>query len=285
MTRIGIMEGRLVPPYNNRIQCFPKDNWSQEFALAAQAGLECIEWIYDGHGLELNPFTSSAGLEQIKTFSQQSSVGVLSICADYFMENPLVRASVVELSERLQTLSALMRSCQVLMVNRIVLPFVDASQINTDEEFESVIEVLKKSLNVADETDVEIHLETSLAPARFAALLNRLPHPKLKVNYDSGNSASLGYHPFDEFRAYGSRVGSVHIKDRIKGGGTVALGSGNVDFPALGESLKKINYTGDFILQVARGITGEEVIWARQNHAFVVDFLSRYKIGSYGPGA
>ena len=37
----------------------------------------------------------------------------------------------------------------------------------------------------------------------------------IKVNYDSGNSASLGYDPTDEFAAYGERVGSVHIKDRV----------------------------------------------------------------------
>lgn len=282
MTRIGIMQGRLVPPYNNRIQCFPKDNWMQEFEFASHANLQCIEWIYDRHGLELNPITSSAGLDQIKMLAQQSAIAVLSVCADYFMEKPLVRATAAELRERLQTLSALMRSCQAIKANRIVLPFVDASQINTNQEFESVVEVLKKALYISDETDIEIHLETSLPPARFAELLNRLPHPKLKVNYDSGNSASLGYHPYDEFRAYGNRIGSVHIKDRIKGGGTVALGSGNVDFPALGESLEKISYTGDFILQVVRGISGEEVIWARQNHAFVIELLRKYKIGSYG---
>ena len=66
----------------------------------------------------------------------------------------------------------------------------------------------------------------------------------LKVNYDSGNSSSLGYHPRDEFAAYGCRVGSVHIKDRVRGGGTVPLGTGNADFPALFAALKKIAYRG-----------------------------------------
>ena len=42
---------------------------------------------------------------------------------------------------------------------------------------------------------IELHLETSLAPAEFVKLLDRMPHPKLKVNYDSGNSSSLGYAP------------------------------------------------------------------------------------------
>jgi L-ribulose-5-phosphate 3-epimerase len=120
-----------------------------------------------------------------------------------------------------------------------------------------------------------VHLETSLSPSRFADLLARLPHPMLKVNYDSGNSASLGYHPRDEFASYGGRVGSVHIKDRLRGGGTVPLRSGDMDFQALFECLNKVGYDRDFVLQVARGTDGDEVSWARANREFVLDHLAR----------
>jgi hexulose-6-phosphate isomerase len=100
-----------------------------------------------------------------------------------------------------------------------------------------------------------------------------LPHPSIKVNYDSGNSSSLGYRPAEEFAAYGKRVGSVHIKDRVCGGGTVPLGEGDADFPALFEALRRVEYRGDFILQVARGPEGDEVAWARTNRAFVEHYL------------
>jgi hexulose-6-phosphate isomerase len=89
------------------------------------------------------------------------------------------------------------------------------------------------------------------------------------VNYDSGNSASLGYRPRDEFAAYGARVGSVHIKDRRRGGGTVPLGTGDTDFPALFDCLRAAGYRGDFILQAARGRPGDEVAWATANRSFV----------------
>jgi hexulose-6-phosphate isomerase len=128
---------------------------------------------------------------------------------------------------------------------------------------------LKAALPFAEETQVEIHLETSLGPSEFAKLLEPLPHSQLKVNYDSGNSSSLGYAPAEEFAAYGDRIGSVHIKDRLLNGGTVPLGTGNANFPALFSGLEKIGYRGDFTLQVARGIPGDEVNWAKQNLAFV----------------
>ena len=126
----------------------------------------------------------------------------------------------------------------------------------------------------AETAGVELHLETSLDPAGFASLLDLIPHPMVKVNYDAGNSASLGYAPADEFAAYGDRVGSVHIKDRVLGGSTVPLGGGSTDFDSLFACLAEQRYQGDFVLQVARGTDGDEVDWARHNVEFVRTHLS-----------
>jgi len=271
MTLIGIMQGRMVPPTDNRIQCFPRERWADEFELAAQAGLDCLEWIYDLYGADVNPLATDPGMEKLREFSRQHKVRILSICADYFMDKPLVRASQAELEDRLGTLYWLMERGRLLGINRMVIPFVDASRIDTQAEFDGVAALLKRILEETRETGIEIHLETSLTPARFAELLARLPDPRLKVNYDSGNSSSLGYAPREEFAAYGGRVGSVHIKDRLFGASTVPLGTGDADFVALAESLRKVTYKGDFILQVARGASGDEVAWARQNRKFVLE--------------
>ncbi|MGA2505765.1 MAG: sugar phosphate isomerase/epimerase family protein [Anaerolineales bacterium] len=270
MTLIGTMQGRLVPPIDNRIQCFPRKNWSDEFELGIQAGIDCIEWIYDLFGADVNPIASDAGIAQIKSLTQKTGVQVLSICADYFMERPLVRASPSEMAERLAMMDWLLGRGHTLGINRMVVPFVDASRIETDAELEGVVETLQSILVVADRIGIEIHLETSLPPTRFAILLDRLPHPLLKANYDSGNSSSLGYKPREEFAAYGKRVGSVHIKDRVKGGSTVVPGTGDADFVELAKSLKMVSYPGDFILQVARGVSGSEVKWIQQNREFVL---------------
>lgn len=270
MTLIGIMQGRLVPPTDNRIQCFPRQRWADEFSLASQAGLDCIEWIYDLYGADVNPLATQAGVQRLKELSQQHGVKILSICADYFMDKPLVRANEAELEERLHTLYWLLERGQLVGINRMVIPFVDASRIETQAEFDGVVVLLKRVLQEAGKTGIEIHLETSLNPARFADLLAQLPHPLLKANYDSGNSSSLGYHPAEEFAAYGERVGSVHIKDRLLGASTVPLGTGDADFTALSESLRQVSYQGDFILQAARGTSGDEVAWARHNREFVL---------------
>jgi hexulose-6-phosphate isomerase len=158
-----------------------------------------------------------------------------------------------------------MTQAAALNVNRIVVPFVDASSIRSAADFDGVVHGIGAMQDLIDRTKVELHLETSLSPSEFASLLAQLPHRGVKVNYDSGNSASLGFRPADEFAAYGARVGSVHLKDRRHGGSTVPLGEGDTDFAALFECLRAVSYSGDFILQVARGTEGDELEWTRRN--------------------
>ncbi|HXM10299.1 MAG TPA: sugar phosphate isomerase/epimerase family protein [Terriglobales bacterium] len=269
MTKLGIMEGRLLPPEDGRFQCFPRNQWESEFAQAAKVPFNYIEWVYDLYGHDMNPLGNRAGMERLKNLTQSSGVSIRSVCADYFMDKPFVRCGEQELDERLQELAHILRNGRAVGVNRVVIPFVDASAIRSKEDLAAVQDALKAAMPFAEETGIEIHLETSLGPAEFAKLLNCVPHPKLRVNYDSGNSASLGYSPTNEFAAYGDRIGSVHIKDRVLNGGTVPLGTGSADFPALFSCLERIEYRGDFTLQVARGTPGDEVAWAKRNLAFV----------------
>ncbi len=265
---IGIMQGRLLPPVNDKIQAFPPDNWADEFPNAAAVGLDAIEWIYESWAADANPLGSSEGIAQLKQLMQTHSVIVRSVCADYFMEYPLVRATKSELAERLDKLEWLLGRCAQAGITRLVLPFVDASSIKTAAEQAGVIAALKRALPAAGHHNVELHLETDLAPNVFRDFLAHIPHPSLKVNYDSGNSAALGYNAQDEFAAYGERIGSVHIKDRLLRGTTVPLDSGAADLPAVFDGLRRLGYAGDFILQVARGEPGNEIAWAKQNRAF-----------------
>lgn len=270
---IGIMQGRLSPPVAGRIQAFPAEQWRDEFPRAADAGLGYIEWIYETYGRDSNPLCTDAGIGEMRALSSRHGVAVRSVCADYFMEHTLVRADGSVLAERLEHLRWLIGRSSAAGIERIVLPFVDASEVRTTDEEAALVAVLTRAERDASAAGVELHLEMSFGPERFAAFLERLP-PTIRVNYDSGNSAALGYDVAEEFRAYGARIGSVHVKDRLRGGTTVPLGQGGADLPAFFAGLKKIRYTGDVILQVARGAIGGEVDWARQNRRLVEAALS-----------
>jgi L-ribulose-5-phosphate 3-epimerase len=275
MPRIAIMQGRLLPPQHGCFQYFPRDRWRDEFSYASKVGLDAIEWIYDLQGAEVNPLASDAGIAQMRALSHQHGIDVVSVCADYFMDRPFATASPAEFAELTRHLLWLIDRCRQAGFVRAVLPFVDASRIQSPAQQEAIVEMLREVLPCAAKAGVELHLETSLDSNDFAILLALLPHPFLKVNYDSGNSSSLGYDVKLELAAYGSRIGSVHIKDRVQGGGTVPLGTGDANIPLLLSSLKALSYEGDFVLQTARSTAGEEIEWACKNVAYLRQELER----------
>jgi hexulose-6-phosphate isomerase len=271
--RLAVMQGRLLPPSDGCFQCFPREHWREEFPLAAEASLDAIEWIYDSPGESENPMGTDDGLAEMRRLSEKSNISVVSVCADYFMECPLAKAGATESEERIDKLLWLLDRCKVAGVRRVVIPFVDNSRIDNDADEARVVEVLRRVLGYAERANTELHLETSLDSQRFASLLDKLPHPYLKVNYDAGNSASLGYDVLEEIAAYGDRIGSVHIKDRVRGGGTVPLGTGNANIPVLLSQLLRIGYKGDFVMQIARGEAGKELPWIRHNRELVLSQL------------
>jgi hexulose-6-phosphate isomerase len=235
--------------------------------------LDYIEWIYDEYGHAANPLTNEEGITELNAFKEQYGIATPAICADWLMDFPLVRCSEQECSQRTMVLHRLFHWGQRIGATRLVLPFVDASSMRTEEEKHDVLRVLEHTLPLAEETGIEIHLEADLCPDDFARFLVAIPHPMVKVNYDTGNSSGLGYVAREEFAAYGARIGSVHIKDRLRkpdgGVATMPLGQGSADFEDVFSSIRSINYRGSFTLQAARGVAGDEVSWLRQQIAFV----------------
>jgi L-ribulose-5-phosphate 3-epimerase len=272
-TKFGIMQGRLGPPEDGRFQSFPRNSWRQEIARAQEAQLDYIEWIYDDYGATANPIATDEGIAELNTLKQQHGIATPALCGDWFMDFPFVRCTDQERTRREGVLHDLLRKAKKIGAWRTVLPFVDNSKIQTEEEKQVVLGILKRALPVAEETGVEMHLEADFNPADFAAFLGRIPHPMVKVNYDTGNSSGLGYVAHEEFASYGHRIGSIHIKDRLRkpGGGvaTKPLGEGSADFDDIFSSIRKIGYAGGFTLQVARGGDGDEVNWAKQQLAFI----------------
>ncbi|MBM3852002.1 MAG: sugar phosphate isomerase/epimerase [Verrucomicrobia bacterium] len=252
LPKIGIMQGRLSPPVGGRIQAFPAATWHAEFELAAKLGLASIEWIVESP-LPSNPLMTAAGAADVRTVVQRTGVAVDFVIADYFMESPFVRMSASTAEHNRTVLATLLEHAAKLGARGVEIPCVDASEIRTRAEEDELASALAPALAQAERLGVELGLETSLPPERFRALLERIGHPRIRANYDTGNSASLGYDPAEEFAAYGPWINNVHIKDRRHGGGTVPLGQGDTNIPRVLKLLSGIPYRGDYILQAARG--------------------------------
>lgn len=269
MVEIGIMQGRLLPPFKGRFQAFPASGWEEEFPRAAAAGLACIEWIYEKPGEQQNPFRTSEGQAVLKSLSAKHQVGVRSICADYYMTELLVADDGTEIEENISHLEWLLGQARTMDIQYIVLPFVDSSSALVPARLARLADLMRTLAPRAEQAGVELHLETDLPPEPFRDLLQAVDSPWIRANYDIGNSSGLGYDPVAEFDAYGSWIGSLHVKDRVLGGGTVPLGTGNADIPKCLGLLHKYGFKRWLILQAARDESRDHVDWARENRMFV----------------
>jgi L-ribulose-5-phosphate 3-epimerase len=274
----GIMQGRLAPPEDGRFQSFPRAAWRDEIPRARAAGLDYIEWIHDDYDKGANPIFTPEGRAELAALKAASTIQTPALCGDWFMDFPFLRCTPEEREEREQHLHDLLPIAAGIGAHRMVIPIVDNSRIVTEEDKNIIQEVLERALPVAEQWGVELHLETDLNPRNFAAFLARIPHPMLKVNWDSGNSSGLGYIASEEFAAYGDRIGSIHIKDRYRkpegGIETRPLGTGSADFDDVFACMKQIDYKGGVTLQVARGLPGQEVEFIQTQLAYVKRYWS-----------
>ena len=258
-TKIGVMQGRLLPKYQGRYQAHPIGYWEDEFEIAASLGVDLIEFILDYNDFEENPLMSASGCKKIIEIANQSDVKVKTICADYFMDAPLHSTNLNVATLSAAVLRELIINSRTIGVTDIVLPLVDQSSVRDSESQDQFIRAIEPFLPYLDENNMNLNLETDLDPTAFKSLLNQINSDRVTVNYDTGNSAGLGYDPEQEFAAYGDRITDIHIKDRVKNGFSVCLGQGSADFTQIFKCVQNYGYSGPFIMQAFRDDDGLEI--------------------------
>ena len=148
-------------------------------------------------------------------------------------------------------------ACATAGISLLVFPLVDEGRLEDERQAETLVcglDVLTPQLRDAS---LRVAFETDLPPAAVAALLQRFPADVYGLNYDTGNSAALGYNPLEEVRALSGRIYNVHIKDRRRWGPSVPLGMGDADLPTAIRLLREAGYAGNYILQTARAPDGD----------------------------
>jgi hexulose-6-phosphate isomerase len=144
----------------------------------------------------------------------------------------------------------------------LVIPLVDNSSLKNISDTKAVKDFFINLIPELDKAKVKVAFESDLNPKKFSEFINEFEKKYFGINYDLGNSASLGFNPAEEFKAYGSRIINVHIKDRKFGGASIPVGEGDADFSKVFHLLNEIDYNGNLILQTARSTEGkhEEVL-------------------------
>jgi hexulose-6-phosphate isomerase len=161
----------------------------------------------------------------------------------------------------------------------LVIPLVDNSSLKNISDTKAVKDFFINLIPELDKANVTVAFESDLNPKKFLEFINEFEKKYFGINYDLGNSASLGFDSAEEFMAYGSRIINVHVKDRKLNGITVPLGEGDADFLGIFRLLQKENYEGNLILQTARSKEGKDIEVLVRYKNLVEDWWEEAKIG------
>ena len=275
MFRLGIIQGRLSPMVDDRIQSFPTKSWRNEFDIAADCGFELMEWVVDVDHPELNPLFSKDGRKEMNKLQQNSGVEIPSVCCDYFMKNPLQLSTIDSFASR----GLLLEICRLspeVGIGLIELPLIGEAGLKLSQAPDRMLALFETLSPVLNDLNLKLLLETDLSPEEFKQFLNRIESDRIEVNYDTGNSVYWGYEAETEIKLYGGKIGNIHIKDCTPEDYSVPLGQGNVDFDLSFQKFKEINYQGDFILQTVR--SNNDIKSAKEFRAFTLSYISKYLV-------
>ncbi len=273
---IGFMQGRLSELVDEKIQAFPAENWENEFVEAKKLQIPVMEWTIDYKGLYQNPLMYASGRTKIKELKKTYGIEVLSLTGDCFMQKPFWK-NKNSFQEKLQDdFLAVVEASAALGINIIVLPLVDSGSIELDSQERDLVDFLNSKSKFLERASVRIAFESDFAPLRLKEFISKFSNNVFGINYDTGNSASMGFDVEEEFSAYADRIINVHIKDRAYKGSTVPLGAGSVNFEKVFSELANIRYGGAFILQTARSKSGDHVGAIEAYFSFVSNYLGQF---------
>ncbi len=254
---IGFMQGRLSPLVDGKIQAFPWQHWRDEFPAAQSLGLTMMEWTIDQDRLHENPLMTASGRREIRALGDRHGLSIPSLTGDCFMQAPFYKKEGRERAALLGDLRALIEACADVGVRFIVVPLVDAGRLDDARQKDALCEGLFGVEAMLKACGVKIIFESDYQPAELKQFIDGFPAETFGINFDIGNSASLGIDPKVEIPTIAARIDNVHVKDRKLGGTTVPLGQGNADLPMAFRLLREIGYRGNYILQTARAADGD----------------------------
>lgn len=276
MHEIGTMQGRLLPMVDGRIQAFPRDGWEREFPLAAEIGYDTIELTIEMASYDIHPVRSPAGRGQLLQIAEESGVGLAGLCCDVFMERPMTSAEEAVYEQSQEMLTTLIRDCAQLGLPMVEIPVMGDNSLRDVNGRERACKMLENVLPVAEDAGIDLILEADLPPQELLAFMDGFSHPRLGINYDSGNSMWLGYDPDDELPVYMQYVRNIHIKDCTVADYSLPLGQGDTEFDKVFGHLAALSYTGGFVVQAAR--QDDDLKAGRDYYAFTKNLVEHWLV-------
>lgn len=229
------------------------------FSLAKAAGFEGVELALNEKGFCSLESTDSEWKE-VKKMAEDAGLSLYSIACGLYWDYPItsddtaIRKKGEDIVKRELEVAALLgcESCLVLP-GTVCADFVNPDLVvDYETAYERSLAAFTRLKAHAEACKVEIGLENVwnkflTSPLEMRDFIDKIGSPYVGSYFDVGNVLFNGY-PEHWIKILGSRIKKVHFKDyrRQAGGlhGFCDLLSGDVNYPAVVDSLKAVGYDG-----------------------------------------
>ena len=236
-------------------------DWSlkDKMKLAKDAGFEGIELDISGDG----PITLDSdedAIAAIGSLAADSGLTLSGLATGMYWEfNPAsenaesrAQAKVV-LEKQIRVASQLGIGAVLVVPGSVGADFISGcEELSYDKVWDRATEFISNALPLAKEFGVDIGIENVwnkflLSPLEMARFIDQFDDARVGSYFDVGNVLATGY-PEHWIRILKDRIRRVHVKDYRRAVGSVDgfvdLLSGDVNWPAVVQSLKSIGYSG-----------------------------------------
>jgi len=237
----------------------------ESIRLAAAAGFDGIELALNEDG----PMGLNSTEEEVKGYvkvAKDAGIEITSLATGLYWSYSLTSGNA-ETREKAKSIvlkqldiAAILGVDTILVVPGAVgVDFIPGCEIvDYDVAYDRAIAALKELAPYAEAKKVGIGVENVwnkflLSPLEMRSFIDSIGSPYVGAFLDAGNVIYSGY-PEQWVKILGKRIRRVHVKDYRRDVGSAAgfvdLLSGDVNFPAVMDELKKMGYTGYIIAEM-----------------------------------
>ncbi len=219
--------------------------------LARELQADGVELRFGPYDFEQHPLWLPGGPKTLRAQAQAAGLALPSVYGGYFQQFPLSAADPAARRRHGQVLDRLLDACAEAGVAVLVLPLLGAGELPRDRASDLVVEALTPVTHRALTNNLTLALETILPASELQAFLARVGCPAVRVAYDVGNAAVLGYDALADCQLLGEALGQIRVKDCSPQGLRVPLGRGIVPLAALVQALAQRSFAGWWVLETS----------------------------------
>lgn len=265
--RFGISQRSLEP-----------SDLDRAFRLAREAGADGVEITCEQPD-QLMALLAEDGADRVNRLKQQLKLDAPSISLGLLKHGESLFGAPEVVEQASQVIGKAITAAGLIDAKVVLVPFFGKAMIELDEELERVLESLLDLAEQAEAAGLTLGIESTLNASRQLHLLGHLgAYSSVKVYYDTGDTLARKSDPATWLRELGKDgICQIHMKDvRLGEEGNppdwnVALGEGEVDFPAVASALAAMDYDGWIVLETPA--TDDPAAAAKANLKFARELL------------